>query len=317
MDDLISIIVPIYNTEKYLKRCINSIIEQSYRNIEILLIDDGSTDNSFEICNELKRKDNRIKVFRKENEGVSATRNLGIKYSNGKYICFIDSDDWIEKKYIQILKDSIISYDLSACKYQLIDDKNNKKVCKIDKSFSLNVGETLDILFYNGNYKISYQGYIFNKLFKKDIIEKYNIKFDENIYYNEDRLFVFQYIIHCTNNIFFSNYIGYNYYQRVNSAMNQKKYTKKMYTEFIAFEKMITIASNSQYKHISELIKNEYVNHSLNMFIRYYKENGEIIKIYKDNVKKYLNSIIFSKKITLKSKLSIVKKYIKIALIDF
>lgn len=97
-NDLISIIVPVYNVEEFLNRCVESILIQSYKNIEILLIDDGSTDNSSKICDEYSIKDKRVKVIHKENGGLSDARNIGLENANGKYIAFVDSDDYIRKR---------------------------------------------------------------------------------------------------------------------------------------------------------------------------------------------------------------------------
>lgn len=98
---LISVIVPVYNVEKYLRRCVESIMSQTYKEIEILLIDDGSTDDSGRSCDDLAIKDRRIHVFHKENGGVSSARNLGIERACGDYICFVDSDDWIDIDYFE------------------------------------------------------------------------------------------------------------------------------------------------------------------------------------------------------------------------
>lgn len=101
--DLISIIVPVYNVENYIKECINSIINQSYKNIEIILVDDGSTDNSGSLCEEFSLIDSRIVTFHKENGGLSDARNYGIRHSNGEYIMFVDSDDIIDKDIVNVL----------------------------------------------------------------------------------------------------------------------------------------------------------------------------------------------------------------------
>ena len=95
--DLISIIIPVYNVEKYLKECVDSVRKQTYKNLEIILIDDGSKDNSGKLCDELAKEDNRIKVIHKENGGLSDARNVGIENATGEYIQFIDSDDFVEK----------------------------------------------------------------------------------------------------------------------------------------------------------------------------------------------------------------------------
>lgn len=102
-NDLISIVVPIYNVQDYLERCIQSIISQTYKNIEIILVDDGATDNSGKLCDEYLKKDERIKVIHKENGGLSDARNVGKENANGKYIAFIDSDDYIRTKFYRNL----------------------------------------------------------------------------------------------------------------------------------------------------------------------------------------------------------------------
>lgn len=121
-NEKISIIVPIYNSEKYLNKSINSIINQSYKNLEILLINDGSTDNSGKICDDFSKIDNRIKVIHKDNEGVSATKNLGIKICTGNYIAFVDSDDIISPDYCETLYSNMIktNSDISIVSYNVV-----------------------------------------------------------------------------------------------------------------------------------------------------------------------------------------------------
>ena len=130
MEDLISVIVPIYNVEKYINRCIDSIIEQTYTNLEIILVDDGSTDNSGSICDEYAKKDNRIKVIHKENGGVSSARNVGLDTAIGQYITFVDSDDYIEKKYCEILLKTLKKQkaDCVACGYNRIYKNKEEKM---------------------------------------------------------------------------------------------------------------------------------------------------------------------------------------------
>lgn len=103
----ISIIVPVYNVEQYLENCINSVLNQSFRNFQLILVDDGSKDSSGEICDRFVQKDSRVKVIHKSNAGVSAARNAGIDIATGQFICFIDSDDWIESEYLQKIVDEI------------------------------------------------------------------------------------------------------------------------------------------------------------------------------------------------------------------
>lgn len=119
MNDLISIIVPVYNVEKYLNKCIDSIINQTYKNIEIILVDDGSTDNSGKICDEYLLRDSRIKVIHKNNGGLSSARNEGINISSGEYIGFVDSDDWVEPNMYEEMYKKILysNADIVDCGY--------------------------------------------------------------------------------------------------------------------------------------------------------------------------------------------------------
>ncbi len=124
MNEIVSIIVPVYNVEAYLPKCIESLVHQTYTNLEIILIDDGSTDTSGKICDEYAKSDSRIQVVHKENGGVSDTRNVGLDHVNGSYIMFVDSDDFIDEKMVEILYQDLIEQDadISQCNYYRIDE---------------------------------------------------------------------------------------------------------------------------------------------------------------------------------------------------
>ena len=128
MEDLVSIVVPVYNVEKYLKKSIESILNQTYDNLEVLLVDDGSTDSSGEICDSFIKVDSRIRVFHKENGGLSDARNFGIEHMKGQYVSFIDSDDYISKDYVWKLYSSIKNNDseVSICSFSLVDETGEK-----------------------------------------------------------------------------------------------------------------------------------------------------------------------------------------------
>ena len=129
--ELISIIVPIYNVEKYLRQCLDSILNQTYQNFECLLINDGSLDNSADICREYVSKDSRFKYFEKENGGVSSARNLGIECSRGEYITFIDSDDWVDYDYLEVLYNSLVDEraDIAISTYKQFNMDDNCYLC--------------------------------------------------------------------------------------------------------------------------------------------------------------------------------------------
>ena len=127
-DFLISVIVPVYNREMYLERCVRSIMNQTYQNLEILLVDDGSTDGSGEICERLAKEDKRIRVFHKENGGSSSARNLGIREAKGEYLGFIDSDDYIELDMYELLSVAVVKYKVTMAQVSRdeVDEEGNR-----------------------------------------------------------------------------------------------------------------------------------------------------------------------------------------------
>jgi len=312
--ELITVIVPIYNVEKYLSKCIDSILNQTYTNLEIILVDDGSQDNCGKICDEYAKKDNRIKVIHKENGGVSQARNVGLDNANGEFIAFIDSDDYIEKEMLYILKNNIKNVDLSVCGSQKVIDNNIIEQFKIEKDVTTHKNKFMQSMFYGKKHKYKYQGLLVDKLYKNEIIKNYNLRFDEEIKYNEDRLFVFEYTNNCDNGVCISNYMGYNYFQRENSAMHQKEYKKEMYTEFVAFEKMSEIAREKQEFKIDDGIRAEYIIHALDIYMQYYDNSKNEIKKYRDNALKYIMRTLLSINISFTVKWIIIKKYLKIML---
>ncbi len=223
MDKLISIIVPVYNVENEVKRCVDSITKQTYANLEILLIDDGSTDNSPAIIDQLAKTDARINVFHKPNGGLSSARNYGIANSHGEYIAFIDSDDFIEHDYVSYLYSLIKKdgADIAVCQMQVVYE--GKKTVKANKGekrdFILNREQALDDMLYD---KISVS--VCDKLYKREVIG--NIIFPEDKNY-EDLATTFKFInnadkISCTTKTL------YNYIIRKNSITRETFSVKKL-----------------------------------------------------------------------------------------
>ncbi|MCK9265908.1 glycosyltransferase [bacterium] len=193
MRPLISVIVPIYNSEKYLKKCVTSIINQTYRNLEILLINDGSTDNSKNICNLFAKQDNRVRVINKNSGGVSDSRNRGIKESTGEYITFLDSDDYWEIETLEIALSVIIKEEADILiwgYYADFLDYNEKLLFTKIVADNTGVYTKKDVLPLHTNENFwQIFGYIWNKLYKSEIIKKGSFKFDKNISLGEDLLF--------------------------------------------------------------------------------------------------------------------------------
>lgn len=168
MKKLLSVVVPVYNVEKYLDRCIKSIINQTYKNLEIILVDDGSVDASGKICDKYAFKDKRINVIHKENEGLSEARNTGIKLSKGNYITFVDSDDYIDERMYEILINDLEKYDvdIASCDYLRIVDYSKK--AKISSEVLIySKEEALIKLLRNEEYK----DYAWNKIYKKKLFD--------------------------------------------------------------------------------------------------------------------------------------------------
>ncbi len=249
-NSLISIIVPIYNSELYLSKMLDSINMQTYDNYEVILINDGSTDNSKNICINYAENNCRIIYIEKENTGVSDTRNLGISKAKGNYICFVDSDDVLNKDYLTDL-------------YSIINDKQSELVCcRYNKFFNeVTLKEDENILeiskkyMDNNKYNMifeEYGGYLFNKIFIKDIIVRNNIKFSNEIYMCEDMIFILEYLkyvdkVECINKN------NYNY--RINFQSASKNiHNKNWFSIFKALDEMIKFGSNVSKETFNKII---------------------------------------------------------------
>ncbi len=245
---MISIIIPVYNSEKYLRCCLDSIMTQTYKDFECILVDDGSTDDSGKICDEYGAKNDRFKIIHKGNGGVSSARNRGINYAQGQWIYFCDADDKLaDNRSLENLLGLIKNADLAVGGHNNIDDEGN--LLELDyKPFK----GKMSMLEYVGRFfsrkSVGYQGYLWTKLFKKSIIEKNNLQFDESIKFAEDMLFITQYCC-CDDAITVninSKLIIYDYYHHQGSAMDSlnQKYNPNFFTDFLAFEKIQRIVAD-------------------------------------------------------------------------
>lgn len=228
---MISVIVPVYKAEKYLHRCVDSILAQSYTDFELLLINDGSPDNSGAICDEYAAKDSRVRVFHKENGGVSSARNLGLDNAKGEWISFVDSDDWIESNYFASFMD--------ACDADMV-------VCSVKSSdgFIWRVGDHIYNLKdfinqYNDDLIIraSWGG-----IMKNSIIKEYNVRFDTLMRYGEDMIFNLYYLSHC-HNVRTLKFLGYNYYTP-EGILHSVKYNLSFDEIYYSLNKSVSIKLN-------------------------------------------------------------------------
>ena len=221
---LISIIVPVYNAEKYLNRCIKSILHQTYTNFELILVEDGSSDASGMLCDNWAKQDTRIKVIHKENAGASSARNCGLDIADGKYITFVDSDDWIEQDMFEYLY-TIIEENgaqIASCGWRIVKDKDKKDVQPVPQTEIWGRKELLDFFFRVNGGKSSHS--IWGKLIVKDLLEDYH--FIEGRM-NEDIETNFYLASKCKKAVC-TNLIFYNYYKNDNGVTNSKFSEKKL-----------------------------------------------------------------------------------------
>lgn len=220
--DLISIIIPVYNVEKYLSRCLDSVTTQTYTNLEIILVDDGSTDNCGKICEEYVQKDGRIKVIHKENGGLSDARNVGIQQATGKYITFIDSDDDVANEYIEYMYELLSKNNtkMSIATYTVVSKEKKINAGEGYTEKVLTTEECLDRMLCEEGFSISACA----KLYKKELFDK--VKFPVGKL-NEDNGTTYKLILQCEK-IAYGNKSVYNYYKREDSITTSKFNLRKM-----------------------------------------------------------------------------------------
>ena len=195
--DLVSIIVPVYNEGKHLTHCLNSLLNQSYENLEIICVDDGSTDNSLNILNEYSNKDSRIIIYTQSHKGISESRNNGLSKANGKYILFVDGDDWIEKDTIKLLYENAENNDSELVLYNAIEEYPDKQRKRIYPLNNKDIDWNNFSFDYNFNKKLVLNTYlvIWTHFFKKSFLDKYNLQFKHKLF--EDNLFHIQVMIYA------------------------------------------------------------------------------------------------------------------------
>ncbi|HAS91448.1 MAG TPA: glycosyl transferase family 2 [Clostridiales bacterium] len=290
--ELISIIIPVYNVEKYLKQCVESLTEQTYRNLEIILIDDGSTDLSGAICDELGKNDKRIKVIHKKNEGMSVARNVGLDVCRGQYIGFVDSDDFIDKDMFQFLYNNIQKYnaDISVCRaWRVINN------LKIHSDFSNNIfvvpsEEAIEKVFTD-----KFELAVWNKLYRKDIFN--DVRFLPEIMIAEDAAILVD-ILKNAQIIVFQDTCKYNYRIRNNNISKKVNFNEHIFDFIDAYEYNLQ-QINKFYPRLQELGECLLWNSYEYVILRVYNYSNntvfinrisELQKIIRKNIKKILSN---------------------------
>lgn len=287
MNPIISIIIPVYNVEKYLCKCIDSVLEQTYKELEIILVDDGSKDSSGIICDEYENKDNRIKVIHKKNGGLSDARNYGLDSAVGKYIAFLDSDDWIDSRYIEILYNNLKKYDadISICNFKRVNDEKQLLSGNENKTILYNNIEAMQEIYKSNSVEIIVA---WNKLYKKECFKE--MRFPKGKIHEDEYLIPI--LLYYAKKIVYTDIELIYYRQTLNSIMNSKfnvnrldyLYVLKKRTEFfkthglselylLAIEN--EIQKNMEYYYV---IKESDIDNKVEIMVKIKKDLENIIK---------------------------------------
>lgn len=259
-NNLISVIIPVYNSEKYLNRCLKSLMLQSYRNFEIILINDGSTDNSAIICDTWKDKDCRIRVMHQNNCGAAAARNRGLDIAKGDYIMFVDADDYVSPEICEILIEEINTrndVDCVICGLTYVDDKGDINQPQVVESPEILSGlDAIKDRYILNRNRLNIVGPC-GKLFRREIWE--NLRFTEGLYYED--LDIMPYIFTKCNNVLCIPNIGYYYYQHTGSASHGIGVdNKRLIDSLIIREKHIHFFDELGEKEISHSIRKKLLD---------------------------------------------------------
>lgn len=336
-EDLVSIIIPVYNAEAYIAECMECVQNQSYSNIEILFVDDGSNDKSAELCKAYEKEDSRISFFHKVNGGPASARNIGIKESHGKYLYFMDVDDVLDKNAIELLCGAYCSesvdfvignakritmYGYEYAEWKPVDQifKNREAVKKLVCAFANDIK----------SYKMFWSAW--GKLYRADIIKKNHLFYNENLYLYEDSLFVFEYLA-CCNSVYYMGKCLYTYrrygqsniasgkgylgpldfrytVKAVKKILNEDKYKKVIkncYSEYAIFSmfnnvRLINLSSSHDlrrlYINLYKLVKDRNLQHSISYYVQKHDDNMKIIPFFIK--RKWIWMIIIAFKLQLK-----------------
>lgn len=214
----ISVIIPVYNVEKYLRKCLDSVLAQTRDDYEVVLVDDGSTDSSPQICDEYAEKDERILVIHQENKGLSGARNTGIKQCSGEWITFLDSDDWWEPEYLEYM--NLENEDLCVCGYTVVYQDNSEVV---EKRLTPCILEIADYIGCIEEYYGTILNFAWGKMYRRDVVLATDL-FDENVVLVEDILFNIQYYRQCKHIKLISDALVN--YRQVSNSLSHKYYDK-------------------------------------------------------------------------------------------
>lgn len=304
---LFSIIVPVYNVEEYLDECIESLIFQTYNYIEVILVDDGSTDLSGSICDVYKEKDSRICVIHKENNGLSSARNAGLKIAHGDYILYVDSDDYISRDFLDLIEKQLLFKEFDMVVAQTVNFVDGKKpsmtINRKLKNTCFSAEEALEAIYYQ--YPFDTNGCA--KVMRKEIAQKY--PFVEEVFYAEDFRNMYSFISECQT-ILYMPEPKYFYRKRINSIMNSSFDNRKLVLIDIAKENMELVSK--EYPNIINAAIRRYVYSNFHILGRtiQFDEMSDKSKELRENILTYKKSILMNAKVSLKEKVSVCILYL-------
>ena len=302
MNYKVSIIVPVYNTEEYLPRCIKSILNQTYKNIEVILVNDGSTDQSGQICDLFANKDDRVLVIHKKNTGVSDSRNEGIKLSSGKYLQFVDSDDYIDENMTEILIEAVQhgEADIAICGYKVIDYKTEKSVPRSYSQPEMNFDFKRLLTIFDDLYLKADMNSPCNKMYISSLIKKNRIYFDPKLDLGEDLIFNLEVIKKCDKFSIISacpyNYIQYDNGQNLTGKLRTNMYEiqKRLFEQAVAI-----YTDRGNYSEQISNLEQEYTRTILLGLVLYFAVHTSLknYQIYKEKALAIQRDEVFERRI--------------------
>lgn len=278
---LISVIIPVYKVEKEIRRCIESVLKQSYQNIEIILVDDGSPDDCPQICDEYKEKDNRIKVIHKKNGGLSDARNTGLDIANGEYIAFVDSDDWVENDYIECLYTNAVeeNADISVIGYTMVwEGGRTRRFSQDTEYYVFNREQAIRELLIQNKFSCM----VCQKLYKAYIFQ--DIRFPVGKLYEDVAIGLSTFL--KANKVVVSGRAKYNYFQRGTSIVNSKFNVEKLY--FLKCCRDIIEYSDTHSKIYDKEAHTFYLRALMTFILEIYQSNSnyELLKDLENEIRK-------------------------------
>lgn len=298
MQRQISVIIPVYNVEQYLEKSLNSVINQTYRNLEIICVDDGSTDKSGTIIDEYASKDSRIKVIHKENKGVASARNCALEIATGEYITFLDPDDWVEPEMYKVMIEKMEKYKakVSVCGiYKNWPDKEIEMKNEVDipEDSIISRDNFLKYCFKRYEY-MGFCGYLWNKIFTREILidpcSHEKMIFDESFQVASDLMFFAPIAVNVESSVYINKPL-YHYFQRTDSLIH-KGDLKKRIGSLLMYDKVIEIYKQCGIREeIIDYIKRFYTYHASLLTEVAIRNNDDVnVEIFRKEIGKYLDS---------------------------